>query len=316
MVLLNRRGYSAFVLCRECGETVQCKNCAIAMTYHKREHRLICHYCGFVRPAPKTCPKCGSEYVQYLGTGSEKLEQILHGLFPQARIGRLDRDTVRGRDDLERILSALHAGEIDLLVGTQMIAKGHDIPNVTLVGVVGSDAALGFPDFRAAERTFQLLTQVAGRAGRGETPGKVVLQTFFTDHYAIQFAAAHDYRGFYEKEARFRSWMHYPPFNAVSNVLVRSSKLDEALTWSGILGKWFEATRLEGVRVMGPAAAPIVRLKTEYRYHFLLKSASRERMNSGAARDDRARGGEEDSADEPGGGCGRAVAGVKTVASG
>ena len=280
MILLNRRGFSSFVLCRSCGDTVQCRNCAIAMTYHKREHRLICHYCGFVRPAPKTCPKCGSEYVQYLGTGSEKLEQILHGLFPQARIGRLDRDTVRGRDDLERILSALHAREIDLLVGTQMIAKGHDIPNVTLVGVVGSDAALSFPDFRAAERTFQLLTQVAGRAGRGETPGKVVLQTFYPDHYAIQFAAAHDYRGFYEKEARFRSWMHYPPFNAVSNVVVRSSKLDEALTWSGILGKWFETTRLEGVRVMGPAAAAIVRLKTEYRYHFLLKSASRERMNA------------------------------------
>jgi len=280
MVLLNRRGYSAFVLCRECGETVQCRDCAIAMTYHKREHRLVCHYCGFMRPAPKACPKCGSEYVHYLGTGSEKLEHLLHGLFPRARIGRLDRDTVRGRHDLERMLSALHAGEIDLLVGTQMIAKGHDIPNVTLVGVVGSDAALAFPDFRAAERTFQLLTQVAGRAGRGETPGKVILQTFFTDHYAIQFAAAHDYRGFYEKEARFRSWMHYPPFNAVSNVIVRSSKLDEALTWSGILGKWFEATRLEGVRVMGPAAAAIVRLKTEYRYHFLLKSTSRERMNS------------------------------------
>jgi primosomal protein N' (replication factor Y) len=280
MILLNRRGFSSFVLCRACGDTVQCKNCAIAMTYHKREHRLICHYCGFMRPAPKTCPKCGSEYVQYLGTGSEKLEQILHGLFPQARIGRLDRDTVRGRDDLERILSALHAREIDLLVGTQMIAKGHDIPNVTLVGVVGSDAALSFPDFRAAERTFQLLTQVAGRAGRGENPGKVVLQTFYPDHYAIQFAAAHDYRGFYEKESRFRSWMHYPPFNAVSNVVVRSTKLDEALTWSGILGKWFEATRLEGVRVMGPAAAAIVRLKTEYRYHFLLKSASRERMNA------------------------------------
>ncbi|MGB8888089.1 MAG: primosomal protein N' [Candidatus Korobacteraceae bacterium] len=279
MVLLNRRGYSAFVLCRECGESVQCKNCAISMTYHKREHRLVCHYCGFTRPAPKTCPKCGSEYVQYLGTGSEKLEHILHGLFPQARIARLDRDTVHSRDDFERMLSALHAGEIDLLVGTQMIAKGHDVANVTLVGVVGSDAALSFPDFRAAERTFQLLTQVAGRAGRGDTPGKVVLQTFFPDHYAIQFAAAHDYHGFYEKEVRFRSWMHYPPFNAVSNVLVRSHKLEEALAWSAILGKWFAATRLEGVRVMGPAAAAIVRLKTEYRYHFLLKSASRERMN-------------------------------------
>ena len=280
MVLLNRRGYSAFVLCRECGESVQCNNCAIAMTYHKREHRLVCHYCGFMRAAPRTCPKCGSEYVQYLGTGSEKLEHLLHGLFPQARIARLDRDTVRGRDDFERMLTALHAGEIDLLVGTQMIAKGHDVANVTLVGVVGSDAALSFPDFRAAERTFQLLTQVAGRAGRGTTPGKVVLQTFFPDHYAIQYAAAHDYHGFYEKEIRFRSWMHYPPFNAVSNVLVRSQKLEEALAWSGILGKWFEGSRLEGVRVMGPAAAAIVRLKTEYRYHFLLKSASRERMNS------------------------------------
>jgi len=280
MVLLNRRGYSAFVLCRECGESVQCKNCAIAMTYHKREHRLVCHYCGYTRPAPKTCPKCGSEFVQYLGTGSEKLEHILHGMFPQARIARLDRDTVRGRDDFERMLTAMQAGEIDLLVGTQMIAKGHDVANVTLVGVVGSDAALSFPDFRAAERTFQLLTQVAGRAGRGDTLGRVVLQTFFPDHYAIQFAAAHDYHGFYEKEIRFRSWMHYPPFNAVSNVLVRSQNLEEALTWSGILGKWFASARLEGVRVMGPAAAAIVRLKTEYRYHFLLKSASRERMNT------------------------------------
>jgi len=279
MVLLNRRGYSAFVLCRDCGESVHCKNCAISLTYHKREHRLVCHYCGYTRPAPKTCPKCGSEFVQYLGTGSEKLEHLLHGMFPQARIARLDRDTVRGRDDFERMLTALHAGEIDLLVGTQMIAKGHDVANVTLVGVVASDAALSFPDFRAAERTFQLLTQVAGRAGRGEAPGKVVLQTFFPDHYAIQLAAAHDYRGFYEKEIRFRSWMHYPPFSAVSNVLVRSPKLEDALAWSGILGKWFENTRLEGVRVMGPAAAAIVRLKTEYRYHFLLKSASRERMN-------------------------------------
>ena len=280
MVLLNRRGFSSFVLCRSCGETVQCKNCAIAMTYHKREHRLICHYCGFMRAAPKNCPKCGSEYVQYLGTGSEKLEDILHSLFPQARMARLDRDTVRGRDDLERVLSRLQGGEIDLLVGTQMIAKGHDISNVTLVGVVASDTALSFPDFRAAERTFQLLTQVAGRAGRGGTLGRVVLQTFFPDHYAIQFAAAHDYKGFYEKEARFRSWMHYPPFAVVSNVLVRSTKLDEALAWSGILGKWFQETRLPEIRVLGPAAAAIVRLKTEYRYHFLIKSKSREKMNT------------------------------------
>jgi len=164
-------------------------------------------------------------------------------------------------------------------VGTQMIAKGHDIHGVTLVGVVGADTALGLPDFRAAERTFQLLTQVAGRAGRGDSPGKVVLQTFFPEHYAVQYAARHDYSGFYDKELRFRSWMHYPPYSALSNVLVRAAKLDDALRWSGTLGKWFEKTRHEGVRVLGPAAAPIVRLKQDFRYHFVLKSESREKMN-------------------------------------
>jgi len=280
MVLLNRRGYSPLVLCRACGSHLDCRNCAIAMTHHKRSHRMVCHYCGFMTPVPKVCGECGSEYVQFLGTGSEKLEELLHGLFPQARIGRLDRDTVRGRDDFESALNALNQGDLDLLVGTQMIAKGHDIHGVTLVGVVGADAALGFPDFRAAERTFQLLTQVAGRAGRGQTPGKVVLQTFFPDHYAVQYAAHHDFAGFYEKELRFRSWMHYPPYSSLANVLVRSAKLDEALTWSGVLGKWFEKTRHEGIRVLGPAAAPIVRLKRDYRYHFVLKSASREKLNA------------------------------------
>ncbi|HLB90248.1 MAG TPA: primosomal protein N', partial [Terriglobales bacterium] len=192
MVLLNRRGYSPLVLCRACGKTLECKNCAIALTHHKRSRRMECHYCGYTAPVPKACVHCGSEYVYFLGTGSEKLEELLHGMFPQARIGRLDRDTVRGREDFERALNALDQGELDLLVGTQMIAKGHDIHGVTLVGVVGADIALGFPDFRAAERTFQLLTQVAGRAGRGQTPGKVVLQTYFPDHYAVQYAAAHD----------------------------------------------------------------------------------------------------------------------------
>jgi len=187
---------------------------------------------------------------------------------------------VRGREDFERALNALDEGELDLLVGTQMIAKGHDIHGVTLVGVVGADAALGFPDFRAAERTFQLLTQVAGRAGRGQTPGIVVLQTYFPDHYAVQYAAQHDFAGFYDKELRFRSWMHYPPYSALANVVIRSDKLDQALEWSGILGKWFEKTRHEGIRVLGPAAAPIVRLKRDYRYHFVLKSASREKLNS------------------------------------
>jgi primosomal protein N' (replication factor Y) (superfamily II helicase) len=280
MVLLNRRGYSPVVLCRACGQTLQCRNCAVAMTHHKREHKMVCHYCGHVAQIPKQCAHCGSEYVYFLGTGSEKLEELLHGLFPQARIARLDRDTVRGHEDFERTLNALNEGQLDLLVGTQMIAKGHDIHGVTLVGVVGADTALGLPDFRAAERTFQLLTQVAGRAGRGQSPGKVILQTFFQDHYAVQYAAHHDFTGFYDKELQFRSWMHYPPYGSLANVLIRSGKLDDALQWSGTLGKWFEQTRHDGVRVLGPASAPITRLKRDYRYHFVLKSPSREKLNT------------------------------------
>jgi primosomal protein N' (replication factor Y) len=280
MVLLNRRGYSPVVLCRACGKTLQCKNCAVSMTHHKREQKMECHYCGSVERIPSKCAQCGSEYVYFVGTGSEKLEELLHGMFPQARIGRLDRDTVRGRDDFEHALNALNEGALDMLVGTQMIAKGHDIHGVTLVGVIGADMALGLPDFRAAERTFQLLTQVAGRAGRGQSPGKVILQTYFQEHYAVQFAARHDFAGFYEKELQFRAWMHYPPYGAIANVLIRSEKLDEALSWSGELGRWFEKTRHEGIRVLGPAAAPITRLKRDYRYHFILKSPSRERMNA------------------------------------
>ena len=280
MVLLNRRGYSPLVLCRTCGKTLECQNCAVALTHHKREQKMICHYCGYTAPVPKACVHCGSEYVYFLGTGSEKLEELLHGMFPQARIARLDRDTVRGHEDFERTLNALNEGELDILVGTQMIAKGHDIHGVTLVGVVGADSALGMPDFRAAERTFQLLTQVAGRAGRGQSPGKVILQTYFQDHYAVQYAARHDFAGFYEKELRFRSWMHYPPYSALANVLIRSDKLDDALQWSGTLGKWFEQTRHDGVRVLGPATAPIMRLKRDYRYHFVLKSPSREKLNA------------------------------------
>jgi primosomal protein N' (replication factor Y) (superfamily II helicase) len=284
MVLLNRRGYSSVVLCRACGETLQCKNCTIAMTFHKAAHRMECHYCGYRQAVPKRCTACNSEHIFFLGTGSEKVEERLHAAFPQARIGRLDRDTVRNRHDFERVLNQFHAGEINLLVGTQMIAKGHDVHGVTLVGVVGADYALGFPDFRAAERTFQLLTQVAGRAGRGEMPGKVVLQTYHPDHYAIQFAQQHDYAGFYEKEIRFRKWMHYPPFSALANVLVRSDKLEQALRWTGQLGKWFESSRNEGVRVLGPSAAPIMRLKRDYRYHFILKAASREKLNASLRR--------------------------------
>jgi len=286
IILLNRRGYSFVVMCRACGEKVECENCAISMTYHKAVvsadaiaqpgQRLECHYCGFRRGVPKVCPKCGSEHLYFLGAGSQQGEERLQELFPGARIGRMDRDTVRGRSDMERLLARLHAGEINLLVGTQMIAKGHDIHGVTLVGVVGADFALGLPDFRAAERVFQLLTQVSGRAGRGELPGKVLVQTYHPDHYAIQFAAKHDYPGFVAKEMNYRRWMHYPPFAMLANVVVQSEKLEEATGWASVLGKWFERTRLEKVRVLGPAAAPIVRLKRIYRYHFVLKAEQRQ----------------------------------------
>ncbi len=280
MVLLNRRGYAPVVLCRACGKALQCQNCDISLTHHKGVRRMQCHYCGYNERVPQVCPECGSEYVYYIGAGSEKLEEHLHGLFPRARIARLDRDTVRGRRDFERVLNALNAGELDMVVGTQMIAKGHDIHGVTLVGVVGADLALKFPDFRAAERTFQLLTQVAGRAGRGSTPGTVVLQTYFPEHYAVRFAAQHNFSGFYEKELRFRNWMKYPPFAALANVLVRSESLDDTLKWTGTLGNWFAQTEPHGIKVLGPASAPIARLKRDYRYHFILKSQSREQLNA------------------------------------
>ena len=286
IILLNRRGYSFVVMCRSCGEKIECENCAISMTYHKQVtgdvaqpgQRLECHYCGFRRSVPKVCPNCESEHLYFLGAGSQQGEERLQELFPTARIGRMDRDTVRGRSDMERLLSRLHAGEINLLVGTQMIAKGHDIHGVTLVGVVGADFALGLPDFRAAERVFQLLTQVSGRAGRGELPGKVLVQTYHPDHYAIQFSALHDYPGFVAKELNYRRWMHYPPYAVLANVLIQSEKLEEATAWSAALGGWFQQTRLDKIRVLGPAAAPIVRLKRIYRYHFVLKAERRQAL--------------------------------------
>jgi primosomal protein N' (replication factor Y) len=286
IVLLNRRGYSFVVMCRSCGEKIECVNCAISMTYHKHVttgdgvahpgEKLECHYCGYKRNVPKMCPKCESEHLYFLGAGSQQGEERLQEIFPGARIGRMDRDTVRGRSDMERLLTRLHAGEINLLVGTQMIAKGHDIHGVTLVGVVGADFALGLPDFRAAERVFQLLTQVSGRAGRGELPGKVLVQTYHPDHYAVKFAAEHDYVGFAGKEMQYRRWMHYPPYAVLTNVVVQSEKLEEASAWAATLGRWFQAARLEKVRVLGPAAAPIVRLKRIYRFHFVLKAEKRQ----------------------------------------
>jgi primosomal protein N' (replication factor Y) len=291
LILLNRRGYSFAVICRACGEKLECQNCAIALTHHKppaedageaREgQHLECHYCGFRRTVPAHCPKCESEHLYYLGAGSQQGEERLGEIFPGARIGRMDRDTVRGRYDLERLLARLHSGEINLLVGTQMIAKGHDVHGVTLVGVVGCDHALSMPDFRAAERVFQLMTQVSGRAGRGELPGRVAVQTYYPDHYAILAAAKHDYASFVERELKYRRWMHYPPFGVLANVLVQSGKLEEAAGWSSILGKYLIQNQNSGaVRVLGPCTAPIARIKGVYRFHLILKANSRKALNA------------------------------------
>jgi primosomal protein N' (replication factor Y) len=278
IVLLNRRGFSSFVACRSCGERVQCINCSLTLTYHKRDRRLLCHYCGYAAKVPSLCPKCSSEHIYFLGVGSERVEEELHREFPTARIARLDRDTVTGKRQYETILQGFREGNYDVLVGTQMIAKGHDIPNVTLVGVVSADMGLGMPDFRASERTFQLLTQVAGRAGRGSLPGIVLVQTINPDHYAIRFAAAHDYQGFYDKEIHFRRMMRYPPFSAMANVLVRAERQEAAMRMSAELGM-IMTPMPENLKIMGPAEAPVPRLKNEFRYQFLIKAANRKALN-------------------------------------
>jgi len=278
LILINRRGYSWSVLCRSCGASVQCANCSISMTHHKSRNRLECHYCGSIQEIPKQCPKCQSKYVYFFGEGSEHLEERLRKEFPSARIARLDRDTARTKRQFQETLGAFAGGALDILVGTQMLAKGHDFHRVTLVGVVSADASLTMPDFRAAERTFQLLTQVAGRAGRGELTGRVLIQTYYPDHYAIQDAVKQDYAAFFERELHFRRVMAYPPFTSLANVIVRDTSLEKAIQWSRQISEYFAPFNNEGVRVLGPAAAPLAKLKREHRFQFLLKSKSRAKL--------------------------------------
>jgi primosomal protein N' (replication factor Y) len=283
MVLINRRGYSWSMLCRGCGSMVQCENCSIALTYHKSRQRLECHYCGYSLRPPKQCPKCHAEYMYFIGDGAERVDEYLRQQFPAARIGRLDRDTVRTKREFQQVLGAFAKGEIDVLVGTQMVAKGHDFERVTLVGVVAADLALGRPDFRAAERTFQLLTQVAGRAGRGELSGEVLVETFYPEHYAIQLAARQDYVSFYEKEAHFRRMLHYPPFTALATVLVRDRKIENAIRWSRALAACLAPHEKQGVKILGPAAAPLARLRRDFRFQFVLKSPHRGALSKALA---------------------------------
>ena len=276
IVLLNRRGFSQFVLCRSCGERLRCKNCDITLTYHRRDARLVCHYCGFTAATPRVCPFCESEFLYFIGHGTEQIEDILGKRFPNLRIARIDRDTMARRGQMAKTLLAFDAGEIDMLVGTQMLAKGHDFHNVTLVGVISVDIGLGLPDFRSAERTFQILTQVAGRAGRGNLPGRVLIQTYYPEHYALRHAVKQDYEGFYNEEIRFRRQLSYPPFVVLASILVKSKDEEAATRNAGMIKSALDAANAEKqCRVIGVAPASISRLKGEYRMQILVKSTSR-----------------------------------------
>ncbi len=276
LVLLNRRGFSSSLLCRGCGHRATCPNCDVTLTYHKSEARLVCHYCGHQARVPRTCPNCEGAYIYYVGEGTEQIEALLKELFPQMRIARLDRDTTRRRGAFEKLLNEFAAGDIDLLVGTQMIAKGHDFHNVTLVCVISVDTGLSMPDFRSAERTFQLLTQVAGRAGRGEKPGRVILQSYHTEHYALEYARQQNYEKFHDHEIHFRQQMHYPPFVALINLLIKHEDFPKAATLASDLARLLKEADTEKVlRVLGPAPAPLARLKGEHRLQVLIKTRYR-----------------------------------------
>jgi primosomal protein N' (replication factor Y) len=277
MVLLNRRGFATSVFCRQCGETLDCPNCSVTLTVHRAARRARCHYCNYAVRLPSTCAHCGGSYLEHIGFGTERVEAELAALFPQARVTRVDRDTIRRRGAIAAVLKRFAAGEIDVLVGTQMIAKGHDFPQVTLVGVVSADVGLGLADFRAAERTFQLLTQVAGRAGRGEVAGEAIVQTLHPAHYTIKHACRQDYRGFYDEEIRFRRAMHYPPAVALINAIVKGSSLSAALTDAATVVRAL-STGVEPFRVLGPAPAPLSRLKGEHRAQFFMKGRQRGTM--------------------------------------
>ena len=279
IILLNRRGYSSFILCRSCGETVQCPNCDVTLTYHRSERVIVCHYCNHREAVPRVCPSCGKKYIYYVGEGTEQLEEMLKLLFPALRVARIDRDTTSRRRAFEQSLSDFSNGRIDTLVGTQMLAKGHDFPNVTLVGVVSVDAGLALPDFRSAERTFQLITQVAGRAGRGDRPGKVLIQTYHPYHYALRHACAQDYETFFEQELQYRQNHSYPPFVALASVLVHGADLGRVRSDSLELRKLLDQANADRkCRVLGPAPAPLSRLKGEHRFQLLIKSRSRKHL--------------------------------------
>ncbi len=277
LLLLNRRGYSQVLLCRSCGHLFRCPHCSVSLTYHRREARLCCHYCEYRAAVPEVCPSCEGEEIQPMGKGTERVEEEIEALLPEARVGRMDRDTTRRKGAHEEILRGFRGEDLDILVGTQMIAKGHDIPEVTLVGVVLADVSLDLPDFRASERTLQLLMQVAGRAGRGRWPGRVFIQTYHPDHYSIEAVRRHDYKRFYDQEIAFRRELNYPPFSRMVNLRL-TGRLEEAtrkaastLREVALSLQDRNPNRFRGIELLGPSPAPLTRLKDRFRFHFFLK---------------------------------------------
>lgn len=295
LVLLNRRGFATAVLCRQCGDTLECPNCSISLTVHtgaggqgrsserhpddRSRWRARCHYCNYARAVPTACRHCAAPYLEHIGFGTERVEAELVNAFPGIRAGRIDRDTVQRRGQLTRVLDQFRRGALDVLVGTQMIAKGHDFPLVTLVGVISADVGLAQADFRAAERTFQLLTQVAGRAGRGDRPGEALVQTLYPAHYSIRLACQQDYSAFFEQEIRYRRAMHYPPLVAMVNVVVRGRTAADAMAGARELSS-HAAAGPHRFSVLGPAPAPLTRLRGEHRAQFFLKGPSRKSMRT------------------------------------
>ncbi|MCM1045070.1 MAG: primosomal protein N' [Candidatus Gastranaerophilales bacterium] len=281
MLFLNRRGYAGFVSCRACGQVMKCPHCDVSLSEHK-DGKLLCHYCGYETPKPAHCPKCGSKYIMGFKAGTQQIEEKLKELFPQARTLRMDGDTTKGKDSYERILSAFSNGEADVLIGTQMIVKGHDFPNVTLVGVLAADLSLGANDYRCGERTFQLLTQAVGRAGRGTLPGEAVIQTYQPEHYAVIHAAKQDYEGFYEEEILYRELSGYPPVEHMMAVQIYGKREDAAKQLaeklSDVVKSIGENSRSDAVSVIGPAPASIGKVNDIFRYVFYVKHGKYERL--------------------------------------
>jgi primosomal protein N' (replication factor Y) len=277
LIFLNRRGFANFLQCASCGHVWRCPNCSVTLTLHLKHKNLACHHCDYRRPTTEICPECQNPTLASVGVGTEQIEESVRHLVPNARIARMDRDSTTKRGSQEELIRRWGKGEIDILVGTQMITKGHDVSGVTLVGALHADLSLNLPDFRAAERTFQLLSQVAGRSGRGDDPGRVLIQTFAPDHYAIQYLINHDYKGFFEAETEFRRALNYPPFSRLVGLRLDGPKMEEVEKQAKTLAGKLRESRArvpnycEQIEVLGPAPAPIEKLRNRYRWQLLLK---------------------------------------------